>query len=338
MSAHAGDDERIARTHNTARFFTETRQISWVLLLGTLLWGVFAYRAMPQRKDPEIPVRVALAICAWPGASAERIEQLVTRKMEEKIAENSKIKRITSNTRTGIAVVTIQLTDDAEDTARELDDIGGRLAALRGLPEGAGPINFVKDFGDTAALLLTIASPPIGRVEIDLRAAAVRSALAAVRAGLAPGAGPDRDQRVAIVYGFPRSISPDVIRPPFALFSRFAEEQGALRDVRPFSGSGFVGLDAVSPLTDAQLLALGQRFIHERLRASEIHPDAWQPVTIRDPRQIEERLAEVAGDKYSYRELQDVTDLVRRTLQTVPQVAKVTRSGLLEERIYLSYS
>src|SRR5206468_575955 len=96
------DDEAVRSTHNTARFFTETRHISWVLLIFTVAWGVYGFLSMPQRKDPDIPVRDAIAVCSWPGASAEKIEQLVTRRIEEKIAENSKIERITSNTRTSV--------------------------------------------------------------------------------------------------------------------------------------------------------------------------------------------------------------------------------------------
>jgi multidrug efflux pump subunit AcrB len=86
------------------------------------------------------------------------------------------------------------------------------------------------------------------------------------------------------------------------------------------------------------LLALGQAFIRERLRASEIHPDAWQPFTVRDPGQIETRLAAAAGDKYSHRELKDYTDLIKRTLLAVPVVAKVQTAGVLPERVYLEYS
>ena len=71
MAHGKSDDEIIRTTRNTARFFTETRQISWVLLLGTVIWGIFGYFRMPQRKDPDIPPRQALAICAWPGAQAE---------------------------------------------------------------------------------------------------------------------------------------------------------------------------------------------------------------------------------------------------------------------------
>ncbi|MGA8792969.1 hypothetical protein, partial [Candidatus Binatus sp.] len=65
--AHRSDSEIIATTHNVARFFVENRAISWVLLVGVMAWGVFGYVRMPKRKDPNIPVREAVAICPWPG-------------------------------------------------------------------------------------------------------------------------------------------------------------------------------------------------------------------------------------------------------------------------------
>jgi multidrug efflux pump subunit AcrB len=97
----------IKKTRNTARFFTENRHISWVLLVFTILWGVFSYLTMPKRKDPEIPVRVAAAVLSWPGAKAENVEERFTRVVERKLAENSKIERIESTTRAGVAVVTM---------------------------------------------------------------------------------------------------------------------------------------------------------------------------------------------------------------------------------------
>jgi hypothetical protein len=60
--AHKSDAEIVASTHNTARFFTENRQIAWVALLLVVGWGMFAYEKMPKRKDPDIPVREAQAI------------------------------------------------------------------------------------------------------------------------------------------------------------------------------------------------------------------------------------------------------------------------------------
>jgi hypothetical protein len=335
MTDHQHEHQSIERTHNTgwntARFFVETRQVAWVLLVGTMLWGVYGYLSMPQRKDPDIPIRQALVLCSWPGASADKIEQLVTRRIEEEISGNVNVEKVESNTRTGVTAVYITLVPRLPDTGKEFDDIKLKLDTIDDLPDGAGPIVFIKDFGDVAALMLTVASPPVGGAELALRAQAVRSAIntARAQAGAATGA------RVAIVHGLPGSVPADVVRRPIRLFVEQAVADGMLHDARSIEGPGFVGIDAATDRDDAALRAYTSHFIQDRLRASEFHPDAWPGVVIHDPAQVEARLAAVAGDKYSYRELDEYTDLVMRTLKGLPMVSKVTRTGLLPERVFL---
>jgi multidrug efflux pump subunit AcrB len=328
------EHQQIERTHNTARFFTETRHVAWVLLIGTMLWGVFGYLNMPQRKDPDIPVRQALALCPWPGASAEKIEQLVTRRIEEKIAENVRVEKIESNTRTGITAVYITLVEGATDTGKEFDDVKLKLDAITNLPDGAGPIEFVKDFGDTAALMLTVSSPRVGEAEIATRAQALRQEIETTRKSAPSADGP----RLTIVQGVPTAVPAELVRRPLRLFAEEAGASGLLEDPRIIIGPGFVAIDALSTKTDAELEAFAQQFIRERLRASELHPDAWPVTIVRDPAQTQTRLAAVAGDRYTYAELDDYTDLISRSLKTLPIVSKVTRAGLLDERVYLEYS
>ena len=90
--AHKSEQEIIQHTHNTARFFVEHRQVALVMLFGTFLWGWYGYSKMSKRKDPVIPVRVAVASCKWPGATAEEIEQLITRPIEQAMAQNQAVK------------------------------------------------------------------------------------------------------------------------------------------------------------------------------------------------------------------------------------------------------
>jgi multidrug efflux pump subunit AcrB len=68
---------------------------------------------MPQRKDPDIPAGIALVICSWPGMDAERIEERVTRRIEEVVAENSQVNAVRSTSRTGISYVYVELKEDA---------------------------------------------------------------------------------------------------------------------------------------------------------------------------------------------------------------------------------
>ena len=332
MSHGRSDPDLIERTHNVARFFVENRQMGFVLLAAVLVWGVFAYLAMPKRKDPQFPVLYAAAVCPWPGASAERIEQLVTRRIEERIAENPRVRKIESTTRGNVAIVILMLDEQTTDSAKEFQDIAERLSTIRDLPAGAGPIDFMKDFGDTAALMLTVASPPVSPVELSLRARDIRAAIDRAR-GTPPAA-----SRVSLIVGFPPSIESAVPARQRDVIALAAEGLGIGRDLRRLEGPGFVGIDLETPLADDELRRRVTDAMTNRLVSTEFHPDTWPLAIVRDPSGTERALAAVAGDKYSYRELDDFTDVIKRTLQTVPQVAKVSRAGVLPEQIYLEYS
>src|SRR6202049_2649984 len=243
--AHRSDQDRIEKTHNIPRFFVEHPQVSWVLLVGVLVWGWFGYHSMPQRKDPDIPVRVAVAACSWPGATAQQIEQFVTRPIEDAIAENKTIHPgtaaayvIRSISIPGYAYVYVQLAENVSDVKRQFSDINLKLNALNSqLPQGAGPISFQSDFGDTAALMLTIASPKADPVEINIRAQAIQPEIQSVRAKRKYT---EHDVPVALVYSFPRSISPATMLAAVQLFEQQADGQSILRAPQIISGSGFI--------------------------------------------------------------------------------------------------
>jgi multidrug efflux pump subunit AcrB len=342
--AHRSDQDRIEKTHNLPRFFVENPQVSWVLLVGVLVWGWFGYHSMPQRKDPDIPVRVAVASCSWPGATAQQVEQFVTRPIEDAVAENKTIHPgtaadygIRSVSIPGYAYVYVQLAEDISDVKRQFSDINLKLNALNSqLPTGAGPISFQSDFGDTAALMLTIASPKADSVEIDIRARGIQSAIQAARAARkSKEPGPP----VTIVYSFPQSLSlSKTILDAGQLFEEQAEQAGILRAPQIIQGSGFIALDGVSTVNDTSIRSFLRTFFQTQLQRSDLHPDAWDPIIVRDPQDTREQLAEVVGDKYSYADLDDFSDLIARTVQGAPETSKVERRGVLPRAVYLEYS
>ncbi|PYV71091.1 MAG: AcrB/AcrD/AcrF family protein, partial [Acidobacteria bacterium] len=266
--AYKSDQDRIEKTHNAPRFFVEHPQVSWVLLVGVLVWGWFGYQSMPQRKDPDIPVRAAVAFCAWPGATAQQIEQFLTRPIEDAVAENKTIHPgtasdygIRSVSLPGAAYVYVQLAENISDVKRQFSDINLKLNALNNqLPQGAGPISFQSDFGDTAALMLTIASPKADQVEINIRAQAIQSAIQPVRARRKYT---EHDVPVTLVYSFPRSISPATTLDAEQLFEQQAKEEGILRAPQVILGSGFIAVDAVSDKDDASIGHFVETFFQE---------------------------------------------------------------------------
>src|SRR5579862_4266553 len=185
----AENNQEITGRRNVPKFFVDHPQISWMLLVGVLVWGWFGYNSMPQRKDPDIPVRVGVAACPWPGATAQQVEQFITRRIEDAAAQNKTIHPgtdadygIKSISLPGYSFVYIQLDEGVTDTKRQFSDINLKLNELNSqLPSGAGPITLQSDFGDTAALMLTIASPKVDDIEIAARANSVEAAIRKAR-------------------------------------------------------------------------------------------------------------------------------------------------------------
>ena len=88
-----------------------------------------------------------------------------------------------------------------------------------------------------------------------------------------------------------------LVRRPLRLFVEAAAADSILSDARVMVGPGYLAIDAASSTDDPGLLAYVQRFMRERLRASEFHPDAWPVAVVRNPADTHGRLAAVAGDK-----------------------------------------
>src|SRR5277367_110361 len=338
--AHRPDNEIIATTHNTARFFTENRQISWVALLLVIAWGIYGYEKMPKRKDPDIPVKEAQVICAWPGVSADRVEQLVTRKIEEKLAEVSEVRApsaeeysIKSLTLDGISVVNVQVDYTVKDIKPIFNEMDPKLRSITDLPKGAGPIQFFSGFGDTAALMLTVASPKETEVALSLRAKEIATAIDGARSGA-----PDASKRATIVVAFPLALdTKGIAASVHDIVGPCLQKAGALNDIRPIVGKGFVGLDGASE-SEEGLRSAFMACVEEKYGSASFDPDIWQPVVVRNTADTQARLDSVAGDKYSFRELDDFTDLIKRGLTGVPQVSKILISGDLPQWINLEYS
>ncbi|MEZ8115387.1 efflux RND transporter permease subunit [Vibrio splendidus] len=92
----------------------ETISNTRLLILMTALLmvsGISAFMTLPRAEDPVIINRYANITTSFPGASAERIETLVTEVIENKLRELSEVKLVSSTSRPGVSIVTLELND-----------------------------------------------------------------------------------------------------------------------------------------------------------------------------------------------------------------------------------
>jgi len=88
-----------------------------------VVWGTSSFFSLPRLEDPELTQRYALITTQFPGASAERVEALVTQKLEKELFEIEEIDVVESTSRQGFSSVTVQLKGEVT----EVDEVWSRV-------------------------------------------------------------------------------------------------------------------------------------------------------------------------------------------------------------------
>jgi multidrug efflux pump subunit AcrB len=156
----------------------DNNRVTAVALLVILFAGLGAYRDMPQNEDPGFIIRVALVITYFPGASPERVEQLVTDRLEEAIQEIPELDFLFSESKTGVSLIYVNILESFSEMRPIYDDLRRKVDRVRpDLPAGViGPI--VNDeFGDVFGIIVALTGEGYTYAELKEVADDVRNEL-----------------------------------------------------------------------------------------------------------------------------------------------------------------
>ncbi|MEM7083180.1 MAG: efflux RND transporter permease subunit [Pseudomonadota bacterium] len=143
-----------------------------------IISGIFAYVSLPKAQDPGFIVRTAVITTQLPGASPERMEQLVTDKIEKKAQEMPQVDTITSSTRSGVSIINVNFKESYknmrpifDELRRKVDDVVGELP-----DDIQGP--FVNDeFGDVFGSVFALTGEGFTNAELKDVADEIRNQL-----------------------------------------------------------------------------------------------------------------------------------------------------------------
>jgi len=134
---------------NLTQIVLENNRVTIVALLVVVLLGLAGYQTMPRDSMPPYTIRVASVVTRFPGAGPERVEALITSKIEEVAQELPELKTVTSESRTGLSIVSVTLKQEVPPDKLQAvwDRLRRKIETIRSnLPEGIqGPE--VKDDG-----------------------------------------------------------------------------------------------------------------------------------------------------------------------------------------------
>lgn len=123
-----------------ARYFFRSSYLLLLSLLLLVVAGSSAIQTLPRLEDPRIDLRNVLIITPFPGATAKRVEALVTDPIEDSLRELFEIKKIKSTSRADVSLVQVELQDwtDASTNQQIFSKIRDELKQLEPqLPSGA---------------------------------------------------------------------------------------------------------------------------------------------------------------------------------------------------------
>ena len=156
----------------------EKNRITAVALLLVLAGGLSAYGGMSRAEDPGFTIRAAQVLTRFPGASPERIEQLVTDPIEEAIQELPEIDFISSTSKTGVSIVMVNVRDEFDDMRPIWDDLRRKVERVApDLPAGVIGPQVNDEFGDVFGIVVTLTGDGYSYAELKTVADEVRDEL-----------------------------------------------------------------------------------------------------------------------------------------------------------------
>ena len=132
---------------NLSALAVRERAITLFLLISISAAGAFAFLQLGRAEDPAFTIKVLTVTAAWPGATAEEMQNLVAEPLEKRLQELRWYDRVETFTRPGLAFLTLSLLDKTPPSAVEEEFYQARKKLgdeAHGLPAGVlGP--FIND-------------------------------------------------------------------------------------------------------------------------------------------------------------------------------------------------
>src|SRR5688500_1599872 len=133
--------------------------VALVVTLSLLIFGVVSYFSLGLENNPTLKLPIVTVNASYPGASAQVVEEQVTRKMEDAIATLGNIKTMTSNSSTGSSQIVVEFNEGVDQDIAAMD-VQQKVSGIRGeMPSEVEEPSYAKlDFNDTPILNLSVTS------------------------------------------------------------------------------------------------------------------------------------------------------------------------------------
>jgi multidrug efflux pump subunit AcrB len=192
---------------NLSALAVREKSVTLFLILAIAIAGGLAFFKLGRAEDPAFTIKVLTVQAAWPGATAQEMQDLVAERLEKRLQELRWYDRVETMTRPGLAFLTLTLKDNTPPAAVPEQFYQARKKMgdeARLLPAGAfGP--FVNDeYSDVTFGLYALKAPGLPPRLLARQAEAIRQRLLHVPGVKKADILGERPERIFVEFSYPR--------------------------------------------------------------------------------------------------------------------------------------
>lgn len=131
----------------------------FIILAAAVIGGISCYHIMPRTSFPKVDIPLASVTVVYPGATAEEVEQEITKKVENICQGVTDVDEYTSQSMANACAVTLTFDKKIPQDELEMDfiELRRKMQILKSeLPSGVSAINVNTDTMETASLVMAV--------------------------------------------------------------------------------------------------------------------------------------------------------------------------------------
>src|SRR6185369_15012162 len=157
------------RQDMSPELFIRRPVMTWLVMAGILIFGIFAYRLLPVSDLPNVDFPTIQVSASLPGASPDTMASAVATPLERQFSTIAGIDSMTSSSALGLTQITVQFSLERNIDAAAQDVQAAITAAAPQLPPGMPtPPSYKKvNPADQPVLYLALSSPTLPLYTVD---------------------------------------------------------------------------------------------------------------------------------------------------------------------------
>lgn len=187
---------------NLTEFSIKRSQFVLSILVVVLFMGLVGYQSLSRDSMPPYTIRTATIVSSFPGASPQRVEELVTDKIEKVAQELPELKKITSTSRTGLSVINVELRMEVapEELQPVWDRLRRKLNDIQGLPSNVTPNLKDDGLGEVYGIAVGITTDGLSYAEMKEYADDIRDDLIVLEDAAKVEINGEQEERVFVEF------------------------------------------------------------------------------------------------------------------------------------------